>query len=179
MNYRFLTTIMATAMAALPLVSAADDTMVTKNLNTYFLYAGLNTRIDSIEVSKTHVDSPALKDMGENGDEPGFVVIHMTVQNPSGSEDRSIPGNVWGWETADGAQRDMSAADHEYAGASYVDEPSSLHPKQTIKLAYVFSWNGQPLTKLFLKRNSGDGSNDSGAQYVRFELKPDDLKPLQ
>lgn len=166
------------ALFATPLLAPADDTMVDKPLGVYFLYAGVNARIDSIEVSKTRTNNPALKDLEDDSNAPGAVVIHVTVQNPTSNQDITIPGSTWGWELQDGTQRDMGSADHEYAGASLTDIPDSLHPKQTVHLTYVFAWNGSQITKLFLKRNSGTELNGTGAQYVRFQIKPDDLKPL-
>lgn len=176
---RTLIAAIACVLVAAPLLAPADDKMVDKPLGVYFLYAGVNARIDSIEASKTRTNNPALKDMEDDADAPGAVVIHMTVQNPTSNQDISIPGSNWGWELEDGTQRDMGAADHEYAGKSLVDIPDSLHPKQTLQLTYVFDWNGSALTKLFLKRNSGTESNGTGAQYVRFQIKPGDIKPLQ
>jgi hypothetical protein len=179
MKRRTLFAALAFVFAAVPLVAFSDDAMVDKPLGKYFLYGGVNARIDSIEVSKTKVDNPALKDAEDDSTNPGFVVIRMTVQNPTSNKDIAIPGSSWGWELADGTQRDMGAADHQYAGKSLVDVPDALHPKQTVQLTYVLAWNGSSITKLFLKVSSGTEDNGTGAQYVRFQIKPTDLQPLQ
>jgi hypothetical protein len=179
MKRRTLIAALIFALFAAPMMAPADDAMVDKPLGVYFLYAGVNARIDSIEVSKTRTNNPALKDMEDDSNAQGAVVIQMTVQNPSSNKDIAIPGSAWGWELADGSQRDMGGADHEYAGKSLVDIPDSLHPKQTLQLTYVFAWNGSPITKLFLKRGSGTEDNVAGAQYVRFQIKPSDIKQLQ
>ena len=163
----------------LPLAARADDKMIDKTPGTTFLFGGVNVRIDAIETASSKIDNPALKDEQENTDSPGFVVIRVTMQNPTSGQDRVVPGINWGWEAADGTQRDMGAADQEYSGASLVQLPGELHPKQTIHATYVIgAYNNSPLTKLFMKRNSGNEYSDTGAQYVRFVLKPADLKQL-
>ncbi|MDP9110726.1 MAG: hypothetical protein M3M96_03725 [Candidatus Eremiobacteraeota bacterium] len=171
------------SLAALPGISSgapvrAADKIVDRPLGKYFLFGGMNVRIDAIQTVAAKNTNPALKDMDETNDGPGYIVIRMAVQNPSG-EDRGIPGNVFGWELKDGSLRDNASADNEYVGTSLVAPPGSLHPKQTVQYSYVFGhWNGSPITKLFLKVNSGNSDNDTGAQYVRFQVRPDDLTVL-
>lgn len=175
---RFFVVALALSLV-LPLAARADDTMVDKPLGKTFLFAGVNVRIDSIEIANSKVDNPALKDMDTNNDAPGYVVIRVTMQNPTSGQDRSVPGITWGWEASDGTQRDMGGADQQYAGKSLIEVPGTLHPKQTIQLTYVIgAYNNSPLTKLFMKRNSGDENSDTGSQYVRFQLKPSDVKQL-
>lgn len=159
-------------------VALAADKIVDGSLGKYFLYAGMNVRIDAIQTVTVKNNNPALKDMDETNDGPGYIVIRMSMQNPS-REDRSVPGSVFGWELQDGSTRDNGSADQEYIGTSLVSPPGSLHPKQTAQFSYVFGhWNGSPITKLFMKLNSGDSDNDTGAQYVRFQIRPDDLTAL-
>jgi hypothetical protein len=168
-----------TLTLVLPAVAQADDKMVDKQLGKTFLFGGVNVRIDSIETASSKIDNPALKDMGDNNDAPGFVVIRVTMQNPTSGQDRVVPGINWGWEAADGTQRDMNGADQTYSGKSLVAVPDELHPKQTVQLTYVIgAYNNSALTKLFMKRNSGNEYSDTGAQYVRFDIKPADVKQL-
>lgn len=164
--------------SSVPAVAAG---MVDKHLDgKYFLFSGVNVRINSITtVAKVDPSSPLLKDINTQGSDLGYVAIQMNVQNPSSGDDISIPSLLFGFELADGSQKDEEAPGACYIGTSLASFPPSLtvtlHPKQNMVITCVSTnWNGTALTKMFLKSNGG--GNDKGALYVRFQIPKDYVK---
>lgn len=170
----------ALAGMALSLTSGASaQALVDKPLGKYFFYAGMNVRIDAIQTNTKKDNNTVLKGAQDIADDKGYIVIRVSMQNPSASDDRAVPGNVFGFELQDGTQMDEAGADAWYAGQGLVDPPGSLHPKQTVELTYVFGgWNGSPITKMFMKKNSGGDENSAGAQYVRFQIPANYVQAL-
>jgi len=162
------------AFAALTLSmmpKAGAQALKDEPLGKYFFYSGLNVRIDAIQTNTKKDSNPVLKGAQDIADDKGYIVVKETMQNPSSSEDRGVPGNLFGFELQDGTQMDETAADAFYAGDSLIDPPGSLHPKQTMQFTYVFgAWNGSAITKMFMKKNSGGTENDAGVTYARFQI---------
>ncbi len=155
------------ARAASPAIEAMTD----QQLNTYINFAGLRTRIDKIETVKSPDGRPILQKAGGTPDGTGYIMVTVSLQNPSATDLIGIPGNLLGFELADGTQIDEVGPDGFYILPSLNDSPDSLHPKQHIQVVYVkTNWNGQDITKMFLKVNSGGSENDTGYKYARFQI---------
>jgi hypothetical protein len=151
--------------------SPAIDALTDQPLNKYINFAGLRTRIDKIETVKSPDGRPILQKAGGTADGTGYIMVTVTLQNPSASDTIGIPGNLLGFELADGTQIDEIGPDGYFILPSLNDPPDSLHPKQHIQIVYVkTNWNGQDITKMFLKKNSGGGENDTGYTYARFQI---------
>jgi len=55
----------------------------------------------------------------------------------------------------------------------------TLHPKEHVTVRYVIvDWDGTPITKMFMERNSGNDSNSAGDQKDRFQIKKGDVSTL-
>jgi hypothetical protein len=151
--------------------SAAVDALTDQQLNTYINFAGLRTRIDKIETVKSADGRPVLAKSNGTADGTGYIMVTVTFQNPSASQEVGVPGNDIGFELADGSQIDEAGADGFFLVPSLTDPPGTLHPKQHIQVVYVkTNWNGQDITKMFLKKNSGGSENDAGYTYARFQI---------
>jgi len=171
----------------------AGDAMVDETVGKYFLFAGLNTRIDGIQTVAKADGNPILSNIGTWGAYPnsqseGYLLVHFTQQNPSSSEDRGAgAGNCKyeiGYELQDGSQRNMDTPDRVVMGKNNIEAPDGLqlHPKETKEFTYVLvAWNGSPVTKLFLQYKSCKGdypAYDKGAQYVRIPISAKDVTTL-
>jgi hypothetical protein len=172
----------------------AGDAMKDEQVGKYFLFAGLNTRIDRIETVAKVDGNPVLSNIGDWGayahsDTQGYLLIHMTSQNPSSSEDRGVnAGNCAyyiGWELADGSERTTDrGADRILMGKNNIEvqDGLQLHPKETKEFTSVLlAWDGSPVTKLFLKVNdgcTGYPAYGQGAQYVRIPIHDKDIQSI-
>lgn len=172
----------------------AGDTMKDEEVGKYFLFAGLNTRIDSIETVAKADGNPILANIGDWGayahsDTQGYLLLHMTSQNPSSSEDRGVnAGNCAyyiGYELADGSERNTDRGpDRVVMGKNNVEvqDGLQLHPKETKEFTSVLlAWDGSPVTKLFIKVNDGCTGYPAyglGAQYVRILIHEKDVKSI-
>ncbi|MDP9024093.1 MAG: hypothetical protein M3N13_01795 [Candidatus Eremiobacteraeota bacterium] len=134
---------------------------------------GLDWRVDKIEsVAKGDARAAAVKTQIDQ-ESTGYLMLSVSMQNPSASDSRSVPGLRFGFELTDGSQIDEGGASGEYIVPSFAAIPGQLHPKQRINVMYVISgWSGSAPTKMFVKVNSADDSNQSGRGYLRFQLAP-------
>src|SRR5579884_829140 len=132
------------------------DKLTDKPLNTYVNFAGIETRIDKIETVASADGRPILQKAGGTNSGTGYIIVTVSMQNPSASNSIAIPGVSLGFELADGSQIDEAAPAGSYLVPSLSDLPDTLHPKQHVTVSYVVTnWNGQVLTKMFLKCSSG------------------------
>lgn len=173
--------IMCAALVAVSSPASADINMNMKDaaLQTTYRFAGIDLRVDKIEtVPKGDARTIAVKSSIDKQDD-GYIMVTVSMQNPSSSAELCIPGPFLGFELKDGSQIDENAPPFEYLSPSLADVPSKLHPKQRIEMVYVFDrWSGQPLTKMFFERNSGCEENNAGLGYLRFQLSPTDVTAL-
>jgi hypothetical protein len=172
----------------------AGDAMKDEQVGKYFLFAGLNTRIDSIETVAKADGNPIISNIGDWGayahsDTQGYLLVHMTSQNPSSSEDRGVSaGNCTyyiGYELEDGSQRNTDRGpDRVVMGKNNIEvqDGLQLHPKETKEFTSVLlAWDGSPVTKLFMKVNDGCTGYPAygvGAQYVRIPIHDKDIKSI-
>ena len=162
-----LLTVSYAARAASPAIEKLTD----QPLNTYINFAGIRTRIDKIETVKSSDGRPILAKSNGTAEGTGYIMVTVTLQNPSASQDLDIPGNNLGFELFDGSQMDEALSDGYFLVPSLSDPPETLHSKQHIQVVYVRTgWNGQDITKMFLKKNSGGSGNDTGYTYARFQI---------
>lgn len=162
--------------------ASADINMHIKDatLNTTYRFAGIDLRVDKIEtVVKGDKRPIAIKsEIGDRDD--GYIVVTLSMQNPTSSEELCVPGQALGFELKDGTQIDQTAPPFAYIAPSLADVPGKLHPKQRINVVYVFDrWNGQALTKMFVQRSSGCEGNNAGLGYLRFQLPPTAVTALE
>ena len=151
--------------------SPAIDKLTDQPLNTYINFAGIRTRIDKIETVKSADGRPILAKSNGTAEGTGYIMVTVSLQNPSAGQDLAIPGNNLGFELVDGSQMDETGSDGYFLVPSLSDPPEMLHAKQHIQVVYVRTgWNGQDITKMFLKKNSGGGENDAGYTYARFQI---------
>lgn len=161
-----------------PTRAAGNPNITDLPLNKYVNFAGVLTRIDKIETVAQGDGRPILQKAG-GPDERGYIIVTVTMQNPSSKDDLSVPGNMLGFELADGSQIDETGADAFVLVPSLNDPPDTLHPKQHIQVAYLLkNWNGSPITKMFLRKNSGNEYNDAGYLYGRFQIPQGYVKAL-
>jgi hypothetical protein len=157
-------------------VARADSAMVSKPVGHYFLYGGLNVRVDSIQTLVKQDKNPVLQSVnGANDPDKGYVIVHLSIQNPSSADDRPVQGNRLSFELQDGTQMDFTDPAAVYVGTSFAAPPNSLHPKQTMQFTYVIlNWPHSPITKMFMKCVSCDDEapGNLGAQYVLFAIEP-------
>lgn len=182
MRIRFFVMAFAAAAAFMPVLAGADGITSIKDqqLNTYFNFAGVRFRIDKIETASHGDGRPIVQKAGDTPEGTGYIIVSVSLQNASGSNDISIPSPTFGFELADGSQIDERSAEGYTLVPSLTDPPDSLHPKQHVDVAYVFSnWNGQPITKMFVKNNGGTEDNNAGYLYVRFMVPKNYVQPLQ
>lgn len=151
--------------------SPAIDKLTDQPLNAYINFAGIRTRIDKIETVKSSDGRPILAKSNGTAEGTGYIMVTVSLQNPSASQDLAIPGNNLGFELLDGSQMDEAGSDGYFLVPSLSDPPDILHAKQHIQVVYVRTgWNGQDITKMFLKKNSGGSENDAGYTYARFQI---------
>ncbi len=139
-------------------------------LHKYFMAGVVRLRIDKIETypASAVTTVPVLEGQGLSG--PGFVVVTATAQNPSSTEETSIPHMEIGFELKDGSQMSESTPDGMNLPRSKVAAPTDLHPKQHVQFSWVISgWTGSPPTKMFLK--VWDQSGYPG-YWFRIQLPP-------
>jgi hypothetical protein len=183
MHLRYSAAFFAAALlvSALPRPALADaiDKLTDKPLNTYVNFAGIRTRIDKIETVQSADGRPILQKAGGTNDGTGYIVVTVSMQNPSDEKTIAIPGAAFGFELADGSQIDEQAPNGSFLMPSLNDLPDALHPKQHVTLAYVITnWNGQPITKMFLKCSAGTEDNNTGFRYLRFQIPKGYVKQL-
>jgi len=149
-------------------------------LGKYFFFAGVNARVDAIQTNTKKDSNPVLKSAADIAEDKGYIVVKVTMQNPSASMDRGVPGNLFGFELQDETQISETGADAFYSGQSLTDPAiDTLHPKQTVQFTYVFGgWSGSAITKMFMKKNSGGDENSVGVQYARFQIPPNYVQTL-
>jgi hypothetical protein len=164
------------AAAALLLVlpcSASAAAIKNAPLHKYFTAGIIRLRIDKIETypGSAAATVPVIAGQGLSG--PGFVVVTVTAQNPSGSDDISVPHMEVGFELKDGSQMNEETPDATNIPGSKVAAPTGLHPKQHEQFSWVISgWTGAAPTKLLLK--VWDQSGYPGYWY-RIQLQPNDV----
>ena len=149
-------------------------------LGKYFAFAGINVRVDKIETVE-RADGRKLIDKISGGfdHDKGYIMVTVTVQNPSDSDSIDMPSTAIGFELADGTQIEEASPAGTFLASSFNDAPVSLHPKQHVQVVYALTeWNGQAPTKMFFHTNGGTELNDAGYQYVRFQLPKDYVKTL-
>ncbi len=176
--------VLALAGAAFALPQPADAAgikkLTTMQLGKYFPFAGMNVRVDKIE-TVAHADGRKLVDKIPGGfdHDKGYIMVTVTVQNPSDSDAIDMPQSEIGFELADGSQIEEGSPAGTFLASSYNDAPVTLHPKQHVQVVYALTeWSGQPLTKMFLHSGGGTELNDAGYLYVRFQLPQDYVKAL-
>lgn len=175
----FLAAAIAIIAAPLPTLADGIDKLTDKPLNQYVNFAGMRTRIDKIETVANGDGRPILQKAGGTNDGTGYIVVTVSMQNPSDSKSITIPGANFGFELADGTQIDEAGASGYFILPSLNEPPDALHPKQHVTLAYVITnWNGQPITKMFVKNNSGTDDNNTGYRYLRFQIPKDYVQVL-
>jgi len=184
MYLRFTTTTIVASLLfaglATPVRADGIDKLTDKPLNTYFNFAGMRTRVDKIETVAQPDGRAILQKAGGPNGTNGYIIVTVDMQNPSGDKAIGIPGVNLGFELADGSQIDEEAPNGAFIAPSLNDPPDTLHPKQHVQLVYVITnWNGQPITKMFLKCNSGTEDNNAGFRYVRFQVPKSFVTPLQ
>jgi hypothetical protein len=109
--------ILCTFIAAV--VARADSAMVTEPVGQYFLYGGPNVRVDSIQTLAQQDDNPVLKSInGVNDSDKGFLIVHLSIQNPSSSDDRDVQGSDFSFEPQDGTQMNSTGPAAVYVGTS-------------------------------------------------------------
>jgi hypothetical protein len=164
---------------AIPALAAGNANLTDQPLNTYVNFAGVRTRIDSIETVKSADGRPILEKAGGTAEGTGYIMVTVTFQNPSASQTIDIPGNEFGFELFDGTQMDENLANGFFLLPSLKDVPDTLHPKQHIQAVYVITgWSGQDITKMFMRKNSGGFENDAGFLYARFQIPKGYVKAL-
>lgn len=148
---------------------AVADAQLTQQIR----FAGLDWRVDKIESVAKGDARPASVKTQIDQESTGYFMITVSMQNPSATESRSVPGLLFGFELADGSQIDEGGPAGQYIVPSFAEIPGSLHAKQRVNVTYVISsWSGSAPTKMFVKVNSADDSNQSGRGYLRFQLAP-------
>ncbi len=170
-------TLVATSSAAL-----ADINMKIKDatLQTTYRFSGADLRVDKVETVVKGDSRPIAVKSGINEREDGYIMVTLSMQNPSASEDLCVPGPVLGFELKDGSQIDETNPPFAYVSPSLGEVPGNLHPKQRINLVYLFDrWSGQIPTKMFLKNNGGCEGNNRGLGYLRFQLPPSAVTALE
>lgn len=174
MNIRHISlALVATVAAVAPAFAATAPTvnaLTTQTLNKYFDFAGLRYRVDKIETVSTADARPIyVKAVGNSNPGKGYILVTMSIQNPSDTDDTDVTSNWLGFELGDGSQIDEGSPTGMYLASSLNDPPGSLHPKQHIQIVYIVTdWNGQPLTKMFMRNNGGTELNEPGYHHVRF-----------
>src|ERR1700736_4986845 len=141
MRVTFAIALCSLGIAFVPTMAA--DAIKDEQVGKYFLFAGLNTRVDRIETVAKPDGNPVLQNIGdwgayEHSDTQGYLLVHMTSQNPSSSEDRGVnAGNCAyyiGYELADGSQRNTDRGpDRVLMGKNNIEvqDGLQLHPKET------------------------------------------------
>lgn len=165
----FLRLFIAAAVVCVPLVARADAPVDRPLGKTFTFEHGISIRINSIQTA-ARADGTPLSQKLLNGintvpSDKGYIVIRFTLQDtlPASAGNENLPQLAFGFEFADGSQMDERPADAGWNGASYSPVPQSLYSKQHLELTYVMgSWNGQPITKLFI--------HDGGNGWARFQI---------
>jgi hypothetical protein len=163
-----------------PAPAAGIKKLTTVPLGKYFPFAGMNVRVDKVETVE-HGDGRKILDRISGGFDraKGYILITLSVQNPSDSDDIDMPSTQVGFELADGTQIDEAGPAGSFIAASLKDAPNSLHPKQHVQIVYALTeWNGEAPTKMFFHVNGGTAGNDAGYQYVRLQFPKDYVKAL-
>ena len=153
----------------MPLAASADVSIKDATFKTYLRYTNAMIRIDKIE-SVRHIDgNPILGDF-DPGDDTGYLIVSLSVQNP-GTAEIFMPnfGTVLFLEDQSKIEGDFRGP---YVGAKTVEAPGRIAPKESLRVRYVVpGWTGTPITKIVLN------SNDTAPQ-LRFEIHPGDITPI-
>lgn len=152
---------------------AASAAIKNAPLHKYFTAGIIRLRIDKVETypGSAAQSVPVIAGQGLSG--PGFVVVTATAQNPSGTDQITVPHIEVGFELKDGSQMDETTPDAMNIPGGKVAAPTSLHPKQHEQFSWVISgWTGAAPTKLLLK--VWDQSGYPGYWY-RIQLPPKDV----
>ena len=177
-----IASIAALLLAASPSVLLAEDaTMHDRGLDQWFVFAGLRTKIDSIQSVAQADGNKILGDVNTQDPSKGYLILTIEYQNPTNSTDVSVPGINFSFELSDGSTLDGSASSiyGPYVGDGTKTAADTLHPKEHVKVRYVIvDWDGTAITKMFMERNSGDDSNASGDQKDRLQIGKSDVTPL-
>jgi hypothetical protein len=172
----------AGAAVAAPQVAhaAGIKKLTTVPLGKYFPFAGMSVRVDKVETVERGDGRKILDRISGGFDRAkGYILITLSVQNPSDSDDIDMPSTQVGFELADGTQIDEAGPAGSFIAASLKDAPNSLHPKQHVQIVYALTeWNGEAPTKMFFHVNGGTAGNDAGYQYVRLQFPKDYVKVL-
>ncbi len=172
MNYSVMRAAVAAAFA-LALPSSAFAAIKNAPLHKYFTAGVILLRIDKVETypGSDVNTTPVLAGQGLSG--PGFVVVTATAQNPSSTDEITVPHIEVGFELKDGSQMNETAPDAMNVPGSKVPAPTALHPKQHERFSWVISdWNGSAPTKVLLK--VWDQSGYPG-YWFRVLLGPNDV----
>ncbi|MHB8461691.1 MAG: hypothetical protein ACYDA1_03495 [Vulcanimicrobiaceae bacterium] len=165
----------AAVAAALLLVLPLAAPAAIKNapLHKYFTAGVIRLRIDKIETYPGTAAATVPVIMGQGLSGPGFVVVTVTAQNPSGSSDLSVPHMEVGFELKDGSQMNEGTPDETNIPGGKNPAPTSLHPKQHMQFSWVISgWTGAAPTKLLLKVWNASGYP---GYWYRIPLQPKDV----
>jgi len=177
-----IASIAALLLAASPSVLLAEDaTMHDRGLDQWFVFAGLRTKIDSIQSVAQADGNKILGDVNTQDPSKGYLILTIEYQNPTNSTDVSVPGINFSFELSDGSTLDGSASSiyGPYVGDGTKTAADTLHPKEHVKVRYVIvDCDGTAVTKMFMERNSGDDSNSSGDQKDRFQIGKGDVTTL-
>jgi hypothetical protein len=149
------------------------DEVTDERVGQFFCFAGVNLRVDSVQTVAKVDSSPLLTKNINTQPDPdlGYIVVKVTMQNRSASSAQTYPGNWLGFDLADGSKIDLGLINAEYVGPNLNDPPNELAPGQTLQATYVVvNWNRSPITTMYIKRNVGNGENDPGVQYARFNI---------
>jgi hypothetical protein len=169
------------AVATPAAVLSEDSTMHDRSLDQWFVFAGLRTRIDSIQSVAQADGNKILADVNTQDPAKGYLILTLEYQNPTNSTDVSVPGINFSFELSDGSTLDAPASTvyGPYVGDGTKQVADTIHPKEHVTVRYVIvDWDGTAITKMFMERNSGDDSNSAGDQKDRFAIKKGDVGTL-
>lgn len=147
--------------------------MVTKPISQSLIFTGYALKIVSIQTVATADARPVLAKM--NDCNTPYVMVVVSLQNTSSTEEFNTPNLVFDFELADGSDITGPQGDGVFLYPSLATVPQGFHPKDHKTLLYLScNWNGQAITKLFLKSNGSAGN--TGYSNVRFLIPPGFVK---
>ena len=155
--------------------------MHDRSLDQWFVFAGLRTKIDSIQSVALADGNKILTDVNTQDPAKGYLILTLEYQNPTNSTDVSVPGIDFSFELSDESTLNGPASGvyGPYVGTGTKQIADTLHPKEHVTVRYVIvDWDGTPITKMFMERNSGNDSNSAGDQKDRFQIKKGDVSTL-
>lgn len=167
---------------ALSLLAAAEaaeaalvTTMVTKPITSSLVFTGYVLKIVSIQTVATIDGRPMLAKMNDCG--TPYVMVVVSLQNNSASDELNTPALTFNFELADGSNLTGPQGDGAFLYPSLGTVPQTFHPKDHKTVIYLScGWSGQAITKLFLTNNGSSGN--TGYANVRFLIPPGYVKAV-